>query len=78
MTITDRLRSDLRFVPTTKNVTAEQLAVLFFDHWYYENGLPKEIICNRDKLFVSKFWKHLMLLTGIKAKMSTAYHPQCD
>ena len=78
LTITDRLGSDLRFVPTTKNVTAEQLAILFFDAWYCENGLPKEIICDRDKLFISKFWKHLMLLTGIKTKMSTAYHPQTD
>ena len=78
LTITDRLGSDLRFVATQKNITAEQLAVLFFDHWYCENGLPKEIICDRDKLFVSKFWNHLMLLTGIKAKMSSAYHPQTD
>ena len=80
LTITDRLGSDLHFVPTTKtkNITAEKLAVLFFDNWYCENSLPKEIICDRDKLFVSKFWKHLMLLTGIKTKMSTTYHPQTD
>ena len=75
LTITDRLGSDLHFVPTTKNVTAEKLAVLFFDNWYCENGLPREIISDRDKLFISKFWKHLMLLTRIKSKMSTAYHP---
>ena len=78
LTITDRLGSDLRFMPTTKNLTAKKLAVLFFDNWYCENGLPKDIICDRDKLFVSKFWKHLMLLTGIKTKMSTAHHPQTD
>ena len=78
LTITDRLGSDLRFMPTTKNVTAEQLAVLFFDIWYCENRLLKEIICDRDKLFISKFWKHLMLLTSIKTKMSTMYHPQTD
>ena len=75
LTITDRLGSDLHFVPTTKNVTAEKLAVLFFDNWYCENRLPRETISDRDKLFISKFWKHLMLLTGIKSKMSTAYHP---
>ena len=76
LTITDRLGSDLHFVPTTKNITTKKLAMLFFDNQYCENGLPKEIICERDKLFVSKFWKHLMLLTRIKTKMSTAYHPQ--
>ena len=78
ITITDRLGSDLRFIPTITNITVEQLAILFFDCWYCENGLLKEIICHRDKIFVLKFWKHLMLLTGIKAKMSSAYHPQID
>jgi hypothetical protein len=58
--------------------TAEQLATLFFDKWYCENGLPLEIISDRDKLFMAKFWKHLMLITGIKHRASSAYHPQTD
>ena len=33
---------------------------------------------NRDKLFLLKFWKALHNLTGIKLKMSTAYHPETD
>jgi hypothetical protein len=51
---------------------------VFFKHWYCENGLPLDIISDRDKLFVSKFWKALHRLTGVKLKMSTAYHPQTD
>jgi len=42
--MTDRLGSDIRIVPTHTGITAEDLAVLFFNHWYCENGLPKEII----------------------------------
>ena len=78
ITFTDRLNSDIQIVPSNINLTAEQLADIFFDKWYCENGLPLEIISDRDKLFISKFWKHLHVLTGVKLKMSTAYHPESD
>lgn len=78
LTMTDRLGSDYRIVPTTVNLTAEGLAELFFDQWYCENGLPDEIVCDRDKLFVSKFWRALTALTGVKLKMSSAFHPETD
>ena len=78
ITFTDRLNSDIQIVPSSINLSAEKLADLFFDKWYCENGLPLEIISDRDKLFISKFWKHLHALTGVKIKMSTAYHPETD
>lgn len=78
LTITDRLHSDIRIVPTRTDLTAPQLAELFFEHWYCENGLPADIVCDRDRLFVSRFWRHLTKLLGIKIKMSTAYHLQTD
>ncbi|PIL28861.1 hypothetical protein GSI_08907 [Ganoderma sinense ZZ0214-1] len=77
-TITDRLGSDYRLVPCRTDTTAEQFAVLFFDHWFCENGLPLEIVSDRDKLFTSKLWDALHKLTGIKLKLSTAFHPQTD
>ena len=60
------------------DISAEGLASVFFKHWYCENGLPLDIISDREKLFVSKFWKALHCLTGMKLKMSTVYHPQMD
>ena len=57
---------------------AEQLARLFFKEWYCKNSLPLDIVSDHDKLFVSHFWKALHKLTGIKLKMSSAYHPQSD
>jgi hypothetical protein len=33
------LHSDVCIIPTHTTITAEDLAVLFFDHWYCENGL---------------------------------------
>ena len=78
ITFTDCLNSDIQIVPSSVNLSAEKLTDLFFDKWYCENGLPLEIISDRDKLFMSKFWAHLHKLTGVKLKMSTAYHPETD
>lgn len=78
VTFTDRLGSDIRIIPTKTTLTAEGLAQLFFTHWYCENGLPLDIISDRDKLFVSRFWCTLHKLTKVKLKMSTAYHPETD
>ena len=78
LTLTDRLGSDIRIIPTTCSLTAQELAEIFFREWYCENGLPLEIVSDRDKLFVSHFWKALHQLTGVKLKMSSSYHPETD
>lgn len=73
--ITDRLGSDVQIVPCRTDSTAQQIAGLFFNRWYCENGCPLEIISDRDKLFISRFWTALMVRSGIKHQMSTSYHP---
>lgn len=78
VTMTCRLGSDFRAVPTRTNISAEDFAALFFREWYCNNGLPLDIVSDRDKLFVSKFWKALTRLTGVKLKMSSSYHPETD
>ncbi len=77
-TFTCRLNSEVRIVPCRYDMTADDFAELFFLHWYCENGLPVEIISDRDKLFMSRFWKALHRLTGVDLKMSTSYHPETD
>ena len=63
VTITDRLGADIRVAPTHMNITTERFAAQFFDLWYCENGLPLNIVSDRDKLFISKFWKALCEVT---------------
>jgi hypothetical protein len=78
VTMTDRLGSDVRIMPTRLDISAEDFAHVFFNNWYCENGLPLEIISDRDKLFVSNFWKALTRISGIKLGMSTSFHPETD
>jgi hypothetical protein len=78
LTITDRLGSDIRLIPCRTDATAEDIAQLFFSHWYCENGLPTSIVSDRDRLFVSAFWKALHQLSGVKLAMSSSFHPETD
>jgi hypothetical protein len=78
VTITDCLGSDICIAATHMDITAERFVAQFFDLWYCENSLPLNIVSDHDKIFVSKFWKALHVLTGIKLKMLLAYHPETD
>jgi hypothetical protein len=65
-------------VPTSTNLDAVGVAELFFNHWFCENRLPESIVCDRDKLFVSKFWKAVCKLSSIRLRMSSSYHPETN
>ena len=52
----DHLNCNFQIVPGHLNMTANELAQVFFNHWYCENGLPLNIVSDCDKLFVSQFW----------------------
>jgi hypothetical protein len=78
VTIINRLGADVCIASMHADITVEWFAAQFFDLWYCENGLPLNIVSDRDKLFISKFWKALHKLTGVKLNMSSAYHPETD
>ncbi|GLB33343.1 putative retrotransposable element tf2 155 kda protein type 1-like [Lyophyllum shimeji] len=77
-TMTCRTGADIRISPCRSNQTGEEFAAIFFRDWYCENGLPSNLITDRDKLFVGSFWRALMKLAGIKHMMSLSYQPQTD
>jgi hypothetical protein len=79
LTVTDRLaHADIRIIPTRMDVSAADTALLLYDNWYLENGLPLDIVSDRDPRFVADLWKTFCRLTRIKQKMSSAHHPQTD
>jgi hypothetical protein len=78
LTITDRLGADIQIIPMKIDISAEDLAVLFFDHWFCENDLPSEIISDQEKIFVLQFWRALTALCGVTLKMTSSYHLQTN
>jgi Reverse transcriptase (RNA-dependent DNA polymerase)/RNase H-like domain found in reverse transcriptase/Integrase zinc binding domain/Chromo (CHRromatin Organisation MOdifier) domain/Retrotransposon gag protein len=75
---TDRLTNYVRIEPTHSTATAPDIASLVYNTWCRQFGLPQRIVSDRDKLFMSQFWKALHKLLGIEIQASTSYHPQTD
>lgn len=73
LTMTDRLNADIQIVTTRMDITATAWPVCSLIagtvrmdcHW-------------KSYLTGTKFWTALHKLTGIKLRMSSAYHPQTD
>ena len=40
--------------------------------------IPKTIISDKNKIFISNFWRTLMIEIGIKLKLSTVYYLQTN
>ena len=43
-----------------------------------EHILPQELISDRDKLLILKYWKALMAQPKVKYNLSMIYYPQID
>jgi len=78
LVITDRLTNYVRIEPTYSTATASDIAFLVYTTWCRQFGLPQRIVSDRDKLFMSQFWKTLHKLLNIEVQSSTSYHPQTD
>jgi len=58
--------------------TAADLAVIFAREIWKYHGLPTDIVSDRDSRFTSETWKEFLRLSGIRPRMSTAFHLQTD
>lgn len=54
--IVDRLSKYGHFVPLPAKFSAATLAPIFIAEVYRLHGMPKSIVSDRDRVFVSKFW----------------------
>ncbi|KAE9162108.1 hypothetical protein PF004_g30599 [Phytophthora fragariae] len=76
--VVDRLTKRCHFLPTTKTVTAEGVARLFIDNIWKLHGMPSNIVSDRDRKFVSKFWQYVFKSIGTKLCMTVAHRAQGD
>jgi len=77
--VIDRFTKMAHFLPLPKEKkTAANLAVTFaWEIWKY-HGLPTDIVSDLDSRFTSEVWNEFLRLSGIRPRMSTAFHPQTD
>lgn len=50
------------------------VATFFAENIIHLHGIPKKLVSDRDKVFLSKFWQELLRQSGTTIHMSSAYH----
>jgi hypothetical protein len=65
-------------IPCKQTDDTKEVARLYELNVWKNHGLPQKIISDRDRRFVSNFWKSLTSSLRIKNNTSTSYHPQTD
>ena len=78
LVVVDRLSKYAHFLALSHPFTAAMVAQLYFEHIFKLHGLPKTIVSDRDRIFLSKFWQELFSLLKVSLHLSSAYHPQSD
>ena len=78
LVIVDRLTKMRHLIPCTTKTSAEDVAQLYLSQIWKLHGLPTHITSDRGTQFTATFWKELCRQLGIKARMSTAFHPETD
>jgi len=77
--VVDRFTKMAHFLPLPKEgKTASDLAKIFAREIWWHHGLPSDIVSGRDSRFTSEVLKEFLRLSGIRPRMSTAFHPQTD
>jgi hypothetical protein len=76
--IVDRLTKVARFIPMKNTWSMEKLAEAYANDIIRLHGVPKDIVSDRDPMFLSHFWVALQEAFGTKLKLSTAFHAATD
>jgi hypothetical protein len=78
MVVVDRLSKYAHFVPLKHPYTALSVAKAFVANIVRLHGMPLSIVSDRDRVFLSNFWRSLFQLHSTALCYSSSYHPQSD
>lgn len=76
--VVDRLTKYFHLGSLSASYSTSSVAEYFIKQIIRLHRIPKTIISDRDKIFLSKFWKEIFSQSDTTLKISTAYHPKSD
>lgn len=78
LTVVDLFTKYCILIPMHSNYTASSVAGDFVQHVIRRGFLPKKIVSDNDKVFISKFWNQVSKQLGFELKFTSPYHPQAN
>ncbi|GAA5910222.1 hypothetical protein JCM5296_007225 [Sporobolomyces johnsonii] len=78
LVFTCRLSAAIHIFPIDSSCTTEDVARLFYHHFYRLHGVPFSITSDRNVQWTSTFNTAYQSLVGSEIHLSTAYHPRTD
>lgn len=78
LVVVDRFTKGAYFSALKQAFIASQVAKVFIQNVVKLYGFLRSIMFDRDPLFLSKFWTHMMHHNGTKLLHTTTYHPKGD
>lgn len=78
LSVTCRLSGFTRAIPACQSDTAERTAQRLFGAWISIFGSPSSMTGDRDKIWISRFWKEMSRLMCVDLRLTTAYRAQSN
>jgi len=74
--VIDCLTKFTHFIALQRDFDSKSVAAAFIKNIVKMHGLPKLIVLDRDKIFISNFFATIIQIKGTNLAMSSAYHPE--
>ncbi|GMI82095.1 hypothetical protein HRI_001879000 [Hibiscus trionum] len=78
LVVVDRLTKYGHFFSLPRHFDSAAVAHILVHGVIKLHGIPRSIVSDRDRLFLSELWTELARLQGTELCFSSAYHPQSD
>ena len=74
LVVVDRYTKIVKFIPITTNLTAPELAAVFYENIKLKYSSLKRIISDRNTKITSKFWAEVCTYSFIKRQLCTVLY----